>query len=339
MKYSLNAGEWNSVFAVPSSVVDKYIKIAGENSLKLLLFLLRHGGKSFSEDDLKEELGFIEKGELEDAALFWVQRGIISFSNDSESLVPAANYSEDAQQLTVAENSAPDVPNEVVRKEKKSPVVVSSGDIAERIKTDSEIKMLFDEAEKLYGHPLKARENTTVISLTDHYGLNVGAALMLLRYCFKIDKTSPNYIMSCAENWVAEGIDSVEAANNKILALEKRNSICEKLKSEMGLQSKLTSKMTEYIRVWTEDWGFSEEMIMLSYEKTVNAKNEFKFEYANKILENWKNAGIFTKEASDAADLARKKPVAVAAARKNENSSFDVNDVVNRIKQRRLGGG
>ena len=31
MNYSLNAGEWNSVFAVPASVVDKYIKIAGLN--------------------------------------------------------------------------------------------------------------------------------------------------------------------------------------------------------------------------------------------------------------------------------------------------------------------
>ena len=68
MNYSLNAGEWNSVFAVPSSVVDKYIKIAGGNSLKLLLFLLRHGGESFSEKELKEALGFRLEGELEDAA-------------------------------------------------------------------------------------------------------------------------------------------------------------------------------------------------------------------------------------------------------------------------------
>ena len=71
MKYSLNAGEWNSVFAVPSSVVDKYIKIAGGNSLKLLLYLLRHGGESFSEKELKDALGFRMEGELEDAAHFF----------------------------------------------------------------------------------------------------------------------------------------------------------------------------------------------------------------------------------------------------------------------------
>ena len=67
---------------------------------------------------------------------------------------------------------------------------------------------------------------------------------------------------------------------------------------------------------------------MLCYEKTVNAKQEFRFEYANKILENWKDAGLYTKEAVEAADLARKKPVKTASSAKSENSSFDVNDVV-----------
>ena len=53
MNYSLDAGAWSSVFAVPASVVDKYIKLADEASLKLLLYLLRHGGESFTEEQLR----------------------------------------------------------------------------------------------------------------------------------------------------------------------------------------------------------------------------------------------------------------------------------------------
>lgn len=338
MNYSLNAGEWNSVFAVPASVVDKYIKIAGENSLKLLLYLLRHGGKSFSEDKLKNDLGFHEIGELEDAALFWIQRGIIRYENDGENRALFSDKDE-AEQLVLSEAVPEITPQKAEKNEKIKPAAVSSGDIAERIKSDSEIQMLFNEAERLYAHPLKSRESNMLISLTDHYGLNVGAALMLLQYCFKIGKTTPEYILSCAQNWADEGIDSVDAANEKILALERNNSISERLREAMELKSKLTAKMKEFIRVWTDDWGFSEEMIMLCYEKTVNAKQEFKFEYANKILENWKVAGLYTKEAVEAADLARKKPVKTASAAKSENSSFDVNDVVARIKQRRNNGG
>lgn len=333
MDYSLNVGEWNSVFAVPASVVDKYIKIAGENSLKLLLYLLRHGGKSFSEEKLRDELGFRETGELEDAALFWIQRGIIRYENDGES---RALFSEKAksEQVVQKEDLPESAPKKPAVKEKIKPAVISSGDIAERIKSDSEIKMLFDEAERLFAHPLKSSENQMLITMTDHYGLNVGAALMLLQYCFKIGKKSTNYILSCAQNWADEGIDSVEAANEKILALEKNFTIAEQLREAMELKSKLTAKMKEFIRVWTEDWGFSEEMIMLCYEKTVNAKNDFKFEYANKILENWKDAGLYTKEAVEAADLARKKPVKTASAAKNENKSFDINDIMSKINNR-----
>lgn len=334
MNYSLNVGEWNSVFAVPASVVDKYIKIAGENSLKLLLYLLRHGGKTFSEDKLRNDLGFREAGELEDAALFWIQRGIIRYENDGENRALFSDKDE-AEQLVLSEELPESVPQKAAKKEKIKPAAVSSGDIAERIKSDSEIQMLFSEAEKLYAHPLKPRESQMLITVTDHYGLNVGAALMLLQYCFKIGKTTPEYILSCAQNWAAEGIDTVDAANDKILALEKNNSISERLRAAMELKSKLTAKMKEFIRVWTDDWGFSEEMIMLCYEKTVNAKNEFKFEYANKILENWKDAGLYTKEAVEAADLARKKPVKAASSAKSENSSFDINDIMTKISNRR----
>lgn len=341
MNYSLNAGEWNSVFAVPASVVDKYIKIAGENSLKLLLYLLRHGGKVFSEDKLKNDLGFREDGELEDAALFWIQRGIIRYENDGDNrgLVPDRNADFTEKPAVIEEIREKAAARTVEKSAKIKPAAVSSGEIAERINSDPELQMLFSEAERLVAHPLRTRETTMIISLVDHYGLNVGVALMLLQYCFKVGRGSPAYILSCAENWAADGVDTVEAANNRILALEKNENICERLRGEMELQSKLTSKMKEFIRVWTEEWHFSEDMIMLSYEKTVNAKQKFSFEYANKILENWKNAGIFTKEAVEAADSARKKPAAASNFVKSESSSFDINDVVSRLKKHNLSGG
>ena len=342
MNYSLNAGEWNSVFAVPASVVDKYIKIAGENSLKLLLYLLRHGGSVFSEDKLRNDLGFREEGELEDAALFWIQRGIIRYENDGDNRELLANKEKTTEQAADAEaetrqKAAPCV---IAKSEKIKPAVVSSGEIAERLKSDPELQMLFSETERLIAHPLGQRENNMLLGMTDHYGLNVGVSLMLLQYCFKIGKGTPAYILSCAQNWAADGIDTVEAANNRILTLEKNAGICERLRDEMELQSKLTAKMKEFIRIWTEEWGFSEDMIMLSYEKTVNAKQKFSFEYANKILENWKDAGIYTKEAADAADIARKKPAANASGyAKSESSSFDINDVVSRLKKHNLSGG
>lgn len=329
MNYSLNAGEWNSVFAVPSGVVDKYLKIASGNSVKLLLFLLRHGGEAFSDDKLKNELGFREAGELEDAALFWVQRGLIRYDNEENGELSASCE----QTVPGAETFAKpaDIADTVSEKKKILPVSVSSGEIADRIKRDPEIKFLFDEAERLYAHPLKQRENQTVISLTDHYGLSVGVALMLLKYCFKIEKTAPNYISAVADDWASNDINTIELANAKILSLERRNGIEERLRSAMEMTTKLTPQQKEYIRVWTEDWGFGEDMIMLAYDRTVNQIGKWKPGYANKILEGWKNDGIRTAEAVKRSSAARKQTVKTAA---DQSSSFDMNDVMSKIKNR-----
>lgn len=325
MKYSLNAGEWNSVFAVPSSVVDKYLKLAGGNSLKLLLFLLRHGGEEFSEERLNSELGFKERGELEDAALFWIQRGIIRFDNGADSGLVSAAESRDAA-VTVAETPA-DKPK---ARPAVKPVSVSSGEVAGRIASDKEIEMLFAEAERLYAHPLRQRENQLVISLIDHYGLPVGVALMLLNYCFKVDKTSPSYIQTVAADWSEEDINTIELANARILSLEKQNGVEDRLREAMEMTTKLSVKMRRYIKTWT-DWGFDEKMIMLAYEKTIDQIKEWKPEYANKILESWKSEGISSPDAVEQAAQQRKQTVMAGT---NSKSSFNMNNEMNKIINR-----
>lgn len=330
MKYSLNAGEWNSVFAVPSSVVDKYIKLAGGNSLKLLLFLLRHGGEEFSEERLNAELGFRERGELEDAALFWIQRGVIRYDKGADSgLASAAESPETA--VTVTETIA----DKPMARPVVKPVSVSSGEVASRIGSDKEIEMLFTEAERLYARPLRQRENQLVISLVDHYGLPVGVALMLLNYCFKADKTSPSYIQTVAADWSEEEINTIELANARILSLEKQNGVEERLREAMEMTTKLSVKMRRYIKTWT-DWGFDEKMIMLAYEKTIDQIKEWKPEYANRILESWKDEGISSPGAAEQAALQRKQTVKTGTVKAgaNSKSSFDMNSEMNKIINR-----
>lgn len=339
MNYTLNAGAWNSVFAVPASVVDDYIKLAGGNSLKLLLFLLRHGGKSFSEDELRESLGFSESGELEDAAVFWEQRGVIRriYGDDSGELCAVKEKSAPSSEIKPT-GSAPKI-------QAVKPASVSSGEIAARIKADKEIAMLFSEAENLYGRPLRQRESNLVISLTDHFGLNVGVSLMLLNYCVKSGKSTPDYIMSCAKDWADSGINTVELANARILVLEQRDNLYERLKKAMGMTTKLTKKTTDMVKKWAEQWGFSEEMIMHAYEITVDSIGLWKPEYADTVLENWHNEGIFTIEAADKASeeyRSSKKPKKTSAKTEkpstDTNSSFDMNDIMAQIKNRYKNG-
>lgn len=356
MNYTLNIGVWNSVFAVPSSVVDKYIKLASGNSLKLLLFLLRHGGETYSAERLKTELGFFEYGELEDAALFWVQRNIISFSNGEDGWLEAAKESSDVlknvpaaesgildfadnsesskQVTTENETNAVSQLSDIVslpKQSKISPISVSSGEIARRIREDSSVKALYDEAEKLYGKPLTQRDNQTIISLVDHFGLPVAVAMMLLQYCSRVKKLTPHYIQSVAAEWFENGIVTVEAANARIRSMEKQNDFEEHIHEALQMTVALTPGQTKYLRKWSNEWGFSEEMIILAINMTVEQIGNPKFSYANKILESWKNENITTEEQ---VNNKQRTYSSGKSSGDTHSSSFDMDDVMAMIKNR-----
>ena len=325
MKYSLNAGEWNSVFAVPSSVVDKYIKLAGAGSLKLLLFLLRHGGKEFTDEELREALGFRREGELEDAALFWVQRGIIRYDNSHFS--PAAEEEPLQEELpeTLEQSAKPAASARKV--EDTGAVIYSAADIANRINTDPAIKYLFTQAQALYGRLLKQPESRSILLLVDHYGLPAEVAAMLLQYCFRIGKTTSAYIQSVAQSWSDDGIHTITEADERLAMLERRFATEERLRSAMELKTKFSPKQLGFIKVWSEEWGFSTDMIMLAYDMTLDNTGGMNFSYTNKILENWRSAGISTKEAVNA-DIEARRNARKPANKTESRSSIDMDDVM-----------
>ncbi len=354
MKYSLNAGEWNSVFAVPSSVVDKYIKIAGANSLKLLLYLLRHGGESFSEKELKDALGFRLEGELEDAAHFWVQRGIVRFEGTSDmALSPAAPVSgetlpEPAEQLTLSE-ALPEKAARPAKRVGEGSLFYTSGDINRIINRDSNTKAYFKNAESIYGRAMNQKELQSTASLIDYYGLPIPVALTLLDHCFRIKKTSIAYIQKCAESWSEDEINTLDLAEERIRLITRRGGIEDRLKAAMEIKSAFAPKQKEFIHTWSEEWGFGEEMIMLAYDITINSTGKLSFPYMNKILESWRAEGISTAEGvrRKQEEYKTKNPrkngfpsrPAAKSAGQSGQPSFDVNEIMAQIHNRSENGG
>lgn len=77
MNYNINLGGWNSIFAVPSDVVDKYIKIASGSNIKVLLYFLRHCGELLNDEIIATALSMNEE-DVKDALSFWVQVGLLT---------------------------------------------------------------------------------------------------------------------------------------------------------------------------------------------------------------------------------------------------------------------
>ena len=98
----LDLGIFNSVFVVPSSVVDDHIKLAGSVQLKVLLYILRYAGKNLSVNDIAGALS-LSCADVKDAMQYWLENNLINnlpINND----IKNSNYT-DRKEAEIKNNS------------------------------------------------------------------------------------------------------------------------------------------------------------------------------------------------------------------------------------------
>ena len=309
------------MFAVPSDVVDKYIKIAGGSSIKVLLFFLRHSGEQVTDEIIANALS-MNCEDVNDSLSFWKQVGLLdevdgSFAPASISLslqketVPQVEIPVSAVGVTKEQADFAAIKAAALRSPEFTPA-----QIAGTVKSDEKVDFLFKTCETLYGRPLKHTEQNALMTITEHIGLPTEVTLMLVDYCFSINKATPAFLKESAMNWMENGITDLASAERHISMLQSRYSAENSVKSIFDINRALSQKEKDFIDLWYNVWGFSSDMVKLAYDINVNSKGKFSFPYINKILENWHIKGIKTEEQVTEERNTRSSAV-------ESNSSFD----------------
>ena len=82
MELTICMNGFGQMFGVPNAVVDQYLKLATPSQLKVLLYLLRNGGRQVDTAELAQALTI--SGELaEEAVLFWQQTELFAPTQES----------------------------------------------------------------------------------------------------------------------------------------------------------------------------------------------------------------------------------------------------------------
>lgn len=84
----------------------------------------------------------------------------------------------------------------------------------------------------------------------------------------------------------------------------------------------------DFIRRWNSEFGFTQDLILVACERTVLATDKHRFEYADKILESWKNFGVHHKKDIFEADSQFKK-----GKREFNNRKKTANTMFHQFKQ------
>ena len=317
MGYALQLGAWSSVFAVPGALIDQYIKTADGDQLKVILWLLRHNGRSYSVQEIADVLGITPQN-AEQSIRFWVENGLLTEETDilSSTLRPAAQAAPVKQTETPASAPIAAVPASPRRMLRPDGIYIS-----DRVEASPAIRRLVEEAESMLGKTLSPALSGTLIQAHEDYGLPCEVVLMLVAYANKIGRANTSYIESTVRNWAEANILSIEAAEEKIRELDETAIAWKRCERAFGMTSRRAPSKNEsqYAHRWVIEWKMPDELLNEAYNRCVDNTGKFNMKYIHAVLERWYNAGIRTLK--DAVD----EKIAAEARRETKHTpSYDL---------------
>ena len=334
MSIKINLGAWSSVFAVPSKIVDEGLKFSDGVKLKVLLYVLRNAGNNLTDIDISSATG-VNVTDIPEALDYWVNMGILCKSDgeyapvtteQSEATVDNSKKEIKKKLKPTTEEIAKDV-NEnkkrfVLTKPQRPDYVFT----AQRLVEDEELKILVNEAQTALGKTLANSDISMLLMLKDTCGLPLDVIIMLIQYTISINKANIRTIERIGIQWADEGVQSVEAADEKIRQANLSSKNYSIVKTAFGLSNpgSPTAKQLEYCNKWITEWKFSPDMLREAYERCVDTKGSMKFNYIDGILKRWHNEGIMN--LNDLKEFEAQKTSKTVSAQKRK-TSYNIDDL------------
>ena len=194
----------------------------------------------------------------------------------------------------------------------------SEGDVLEAMDRDHSFRSLYGEVQRLLGRNLNTEELKILLGFVRYLGLGADVITVLICYCKdrarqrgSIRNPSLRTIEKEAYAWAERGIDTLEEAAAFIQTQNVRNSRLNKLMNLLQIRGRsLTQAEERYASSWLE-MGFEEAVISMAYERTCLNTGGLNWNYMNKILQRWHEAGLHTADAGQNGD---RRPVPKGAS-------------------------
>ena len=319
MNYKLNLSALDSSFQVPNALADNYIKLANPKHILILLWVLRHADTPKSTEEIAREL-HMEKSIVSEAVFYWIDNGF---------MVPDGAPSLPVTEAATNENTPPAEKKKTVAESGEKPAasgkaahalgssLADDEDILARAKESPEFKFILQKSQQIFGRTISKAERSMLLSLMDYYGLPAEVILMLITYAVQSGRTGTRYIQTVGIGWAEEGITTLEQAENKIKQLNKSNKLWRSFSEQAGIPYKNPTKKQEALFVkWTREWKMSTELLAAAYEKMLDSIDKVNYNYLDKIITAWHEAGISTLAQAEAAESAHRQKVSAGRGKK-----------------------
>lgn len=294
---------------ISNDFIDKYMVQANGEFVKVYLFLLRHledPGSTLTVSRIADCLNHTEKDIIR-AFKYWESEGVLSLGREETGqrtkagqeappvTAPAAAPVDTRAALPDRKtDDAPSVPEpsgsseKIEDKSRRQETGIASPPKAiplDSFKAQKELKSLLFIAEQYLGKTLSSTDVDAITYFYETLGMSADLVEYLIETCVENEHKNMNYIRKVAISWSDDGIRTVEEARMRSMNYNKN---CYTVLNAFGIKSRgpAVSEIA-YIRKWTEDFGFSLDIIQEACSRTIAATHQPSFEYADTILQNW----------------------------------------------------
>ncbi len=276
----------NGAVAVPTDLIDKFLKLAPAASFKVLLFILRNPDGTSDANQISMCTGLAVE-DVSDCLIFWESNGVIAIDDrkvDEKAVKTAVG---NAKTMEIPEETRVEVKKEKINLRSLPVKRPTQREIALRLSEEPELTFICNEAQSIlgtFGYDTQA----LIVMIYDYFGFPPEVIITLLQHQKCENKTSSAAIKSRAEDWAKRGIDTLEAVEEELLLLEKIKKSYNELKGRTGFTSETPSpRLTKYLYQWVGEWDCSVEFIKYALDESNDVLSD-----ANKLLKKWANSGF-----------------------------------------------
>lgn len=343
-KIALYSDSSNSATSVSNIFIDEYMSDANGEFVKIYLYLLRlmnMPDASFSISSIADKFEHTEK-DIKRALCYWERMHLLRLDYDANQDLtgvhlldsPCRSESADTEDaffpedthVTVEEGirvtaedddftATPALPEEKT---------YSLDEIKEFRENDSIAELLFI-IERYLGRPLSTNDLQKIFFLYDGLHFSTDLIEYLVESCVGNGHKSIPYIYKAALRWAESGITTVEEAKQTSMQFNRSYYTVMNSFGLSGSNRNLTPDEIGYLKKWTGEYGFSDELIAEACRRTIDATSRPSFKYADSILSKWHSKQVHHLSDLDKLDLehSRRKAAAQNTARDTSKNKFN----------------
>ena len=262
---------------IENDFIDHYMAKANGEYVKVYLLLLRHLNNqeaALTISTLADCLECTEK-DIVRALKHWSKTGLLNIDYDDAGTICG---------LAIGTSVNPE---KAATEKTKKPVSTKKTTASEN---REQLRQLYFVAEQYMGKPLSVTDIKKINYFYDTLHFSTDLIEYLIEYCVENGHKSMHYIESVALAWSDKKITTVAEAKTSSSLYHKNHFAILKA---FGITGRNPAPVEmNYIKKWTDEYGFTLDIILEACNRTISNTAKPDFKYADSILKNWASKDV-----------------------------------------------